>query len=314
LRQLAGPLAPSERHALVWSPDGRYLALRSNGAEMPIPNTRYTAHQSRVRLYALPDLRLAGEWSNTEGPCFDVYAREPMLFSADSNSLWLVCGQYYAPKPEDQMAIRLDVPAMQVQDIRRYGAADVSGRIEGLERIGDSIWAWQFASVTIPFRIRDLTHDREIAKVSMPLEQVGGLAAQTGTAEVNEKIIRLKFCGALPGAPAGASPASWICRTLTFDTPTGALIDSVDEADHRILNPPTGVPLSTLSGHGLRIESFWQASSKAGEIVVRDSATGRERQRIVSIAQRALQMSPDGSWLMTLAIDGGGLRLYRLYP
>jgi hypothetical protein len=166
LRQLAGALAPSERHALVWSPDGRYLALRSNGAEVPIPNTRYTSHQSRVRLYALPDLTLAGEFSNTEGPCFDVYAREPMLFSSDSNSLWLVCGQYYAPKREDQMAIRLDVPAMQVQDIRRYGAAEVSGRIEGLERIGDSVWAWQFASVTIPFRIRDLTHDREIAKVS----------------------------------------------------------------------------------------------------------------------------------------------------
>jgi hypothetical protein len=49
-----------------------------------------------------------------------------------------------------------------------------------------------------------------------------------------------------------------------------------------------------------------------GELVVRDGATGRERQRIVSIAQRPVQMSADGSWLTTVAIDGGGLRLYRL--
>jgi hypothetical protein len=48
IRQLAGALAPLERHSIVWSTDGRYLALRSNGAELPIPNTHYTRHQSRV--------------------------------------------------------------------------------------------------------------------------------------------------------------------------------------------------------------------------------------------------------------------------
>jgi hypothetical protein len=67
-----------------------------------------------------------------------------------------------------------------------------------------------------------------------------------------------------------------------------------------------------MSGHGLRIESFWRDDSKTGELVVRDSATGRERQRIVSVAQRPLQMS--GDWLMTLAVNGSGLRLYRIQP
>ena len=144
----------------------------------------------------------------------------------------------------------------------------------------------------------------------MPMERIGGLTEQTGTSLVDEKFIRLKFCGARPGAPAGAGPGSWICRTLTFDTPTGALIDSVDQADHRF--PVVSSPRGFLSGHGLRIEAFWRDDSMTGELVVRDGATGRERQRIVSIAQRPVQMSADGSWLMTVAIDGGGLRLYRL--
>jgi hypothetical protein len=314
LRQLAGPLAQLERHAIVWSPDGRYLALRSNGAEVPIPNTHYTRHQSRVRLYALPDLMLAGEFSNSEGGCFDVSAREPMLFSNDSKSLWLVCGQHFVPKPDDLMAIGLDVPAMRVRDTSRHGEGAASGQIGGLERIGDSVWAWQFPYGGKPFRIRDLTHERDIVTVPMPMDLIGELTAQTGQSQVDEKTIRLNFCGVPPGAPSDAGPASWICRTLTFETRTGALIGSADEGDRRSPTQAISLPRSILTDHGLRIEAFWRYDSKTGELVVRDSATGRERQRIVSIAQRPLQMSADGVWLMTVAVHGGGLRLYRIRP
>jgi hypothetical protein len=312
IRQLAAALAPLERYALVWSPDGHYLALRSNGAEVPIPNTFYTRHQSRVRLYALPDLTPAGEFSNSEGACFDVFAREPMLFSPDSKSLWLVCGQYTAPKPDDPMAIRLDVPAMQALDIRRYGESAESGETRGLERIGDSVWAWQFPHGGAPFRIRDLTHARDIVTVPIPAELIGKMTAQPARSQLDEQTIRLNFCGAPPGAPANTGLASWICRKLSFDVRTGVLIGSIDSEDFRIPNPPISLPNATLSGHGLCIESFWREDSKTGELVVRDSVTGRERQRIVSIAQRPLQMSGDGHWLMTLAVNGSGLRLYRI--
>ena len=311
MRQLAAALAPLDRHAIAWSPDGRTLALRSNGAELPIPNTHTTRHQSRVRLYALPDLTPAGGFSNSEGACFDVFAREPMLFSPDSKSLWLVCGQTTAPKPDDPMAIRLDVPAMRLLELRRYGEGAESGEIRGLERIGASVWAWQFPHDGPPFRLRDLTRARDIVTVPIPAGLIGKLTAQTGQTQLDEQSIRLTFCGAPPGAQAGAGPESWICRMLTFDTRTGTLIGSVDKDDHRIPNPPASLPKQTLSGHGLRIESFWRNDSKAGEIVVRDSATGRERQRIVSIAQRPLQMSRD--WLMTLPLNGSGLRLYRIH-
>jgi hypothetical protein len=315
IRQLAGALAPLERHSIVWSTDGRYLALRSNGAELPIPNTHYTRHQSRVRLYALPDLTLAGEFSNSEGACFsDSNGREPMLFSNDGKSLWVVCGQYYTiPQPYDLMAIRLDVPTMQARDIRRYGEGTESGQPEALERIGDSVWAWQ-SSAGKPFRISDLTHEREIVTVPTPTKLIGQMTEQTGLTKVDEKTIRRVFCGAPPGAPANAGPESWICRTLSFDTRTGALLGSVDTPDHRFQkNVPQNLPNHMLSGHGLIIESFWRQDSKAGEMVVRDSATGRERQRIKSIAQRPMQMSADGVWLMTTAVHAGGLRLYRIH-
>src|SRR6185503_2647371 len=168
-----------------------------------VPNTHYTRYQSRVRLYALPDLTLAGEFSNSESACFDAPTGEAMLFSDDSNSLWLVCGQFYAPKPDDPLAIRLDVPAMQLRDISRHGEDAESGQVRGLERIGDSVWAWQFPHGGKPFRIRDLTHARDIVTVPMPMDLIGNLTAQTGISHIDEKIIRLKFCGESPGAPTG---------------------------------------------------------------------------------------------------------------
>jgi hypothetical protein len=313
VRQLAAALAPLERHAIAWSPDGRYLALRSNGMDAAVPNALYKQRQSRVRLYALPNMTLAGEFSGSEAACFDVSPREPMLFSGDSKSLWLVCGQHYAPRPDDPMAIRLDVPAMQMLDIRRYGEADVSGQIRGLERIGDSVWAWQFPYGGKPFRIRDLTHDREIVTIPMHMQPIGGMTEQSGQSQVDEKTIRLKFCGVRPGAPRDAVPASQICRTLSFDTHTAALIGIVDEGDDRGPYQAIGQPRSVLTGHGLRVEAFWRHDSKTGELVVRDAATGRERQRIVSIAQRPLEISSNGVWLMTVAIDGGALRLHRIH-
>jgi hypothetical protein len=201
---------------------------------------------------------------------------------------------------------------MQLRDISRHGEDAESGQIGGLERIGDSVWAWQFPHGGKPFRIRDLTQARDIVTVPMPMDLIGNLTAQTGISHVDEKIIRLKFCGTPPDAPAGAGPAASICRALTFDTPTGALIGSIDDGDRRGLSQAASPPKSVLTGHGLRIEAFWRYDSKSGELVVRDSATGRERQRIVSIAQRPLQISSDGVWLMTVAVHGDALRLYRV--
>lgn len=314
IRRLADPLAPLESYVIAWSPDGRYLALRSNGEKVSIPSTYYSRHQIRIRIYALPEMTLAGEFANSEGSCFDVYAGNPMIFSNDGNSLWLVCGQFYAPKPDDLMVIRIELPTMQVHDIRRYGPAAESGPIQGLERIGKSIWAWQFPADDKPFRVHDLIRERDVVTVALPTALVGGMTPQSGVSQIDEKAIQLKFHGTPPGISGETGPASWIWRTLTFDAQTGALIGTVDKKDPPIPNLADDLPNSTLSGHGLRIEAFWRADSKTGEFVVRDEASGRERQRITSIAQRPLQISADGRWLMTRAIHSDRLRLYRIGP
>ncbi len=310
---IADALAPLERHAVVWSPDGRFVALRSNGDQVAIPNSRYSRNQSRLRIYALPDFTLAGEFINREGYCFDSYSREPMLFAPDGNSIWLTCAQHTTPKSDDLMALRLSLPSLQVLDTRRYGNTAASGELRGLERVGDSIWGWQFPSAGAePLRIRDLANDREVLALTMPAGLIGNLTAQ-GVTEINDKTVKLVFCGVLSNDPKAAELPfdrnASLCRTLTFDSKTGSLLDQNDRADVRFATPS-----ATLTGHGLRVESTWQQNSKAGETLVRDAATGKERQRIVSVSQRPLALSPDSHWLVMLDIDRNALRIYRVTP
>ncbi|UFZ05983.1 hypothetical protein LQG66_06650 [Bradyrhizobium ontarionense] len=312
-RQLADALQPSERHHLAWSPDGHYLALRSNGATLAIPDTRYETRLSRIRLYTWPDLSSAGEFSDQQPRCSESFVKDPLLFSADGKSVWLACDPPTTPQPGDVMALRLEVPTLRVGDIAYFGAAADSGVLRGLKRVESTVWAWQLPEPHLPFRIHDLTRRREVVAVSPPPELTRGLTAQFADID-RDDTARLKYCGVPATAPVSTGPLSWICRILIVDTRTGALIGHEDEPNNLALDPANVRLKRVISGHGLRIEALWQITSKGGELVVRDEATGRERQRIASIAQRPLQMSDDGRWLMTSTIYGSSLRLYRLRP
>ena len=67
-------LLPLERHAVLFRPDGKFLAVQSHGDEVAI--SHYKKYQNRVRLYALPDFNPVGEFVNREGQCFDSFARD----------------------------------------------------------------------------------------------------------------------------------------------------------------------------------------------------------------------------------------------
>jgi hypothetical protein len=88
------------------------------------------------------------------------------------------------------------------------------------------------------------------------------------------------------------------------------LLGSSDNVDSRF-TPNT---MARDIGHGLRLEARWQNDSKTGELIVHDAATGRQRQRIVSVSQRPLGVSPDGRWLVTYAPDQRAMRFYRVNP
>ena len=311
------PLRPFGRHFGLFSPDGRYFLLRSDGDEVAIANTHYKRHHSRVRVFALPDYQLVQEYQSGPEQCFDSFAPDPMMFELDGTSVWLACGQHYAPKPDDLLAIKIDVPSMQVRASRRYGDDASSGAVKNLQQGGGAVWAWQFGSGDYRFRIRDLTHDRPVVvlpDIKTP-ELIGNLTEQTGRAEIDERRVTLTACGDRSGVanPPEAMPnaRNSFCRSVSFDTQTGALIGTSDSPDSRFLNTPRA---SLNAGHGLRIEALWQDDSKTGELIVRDAATGRQRQRIVSVSQRPLRLSPDGQWLVTYAMDRQALRLYRVTP
>jgi hypothetical protein len=93
---------------------------------------------------------------------------------------------------------------MRMLDARRYSESAESGQVTSLETIGDSVSASQFGFNQKPFRLRDLTHDREIVTVPMPVELIGDMTPQNS--QLDDKSVQLSFCGAPLGAPADAAP------------------------------------------------------------------------------------------------------------
>jgi hypothetical protein len=164
------------------------------------------------------------------------------------------------------MAVKLAMPSLAVLEVRRFGDSAASGTIEGLTRIGASVWAWQFYDGQ--FRLRDLTQDRELLRLTdLKAPTLGGKLTHQQWTKVDEKRVSLSFCGSA---------------------------SDVDDAA------------------GLHIESREPAASKTGEIIVQDLATRQQRQRIVSLAQRPIALSPDGRWLIMCARDQPTLRIYRV--
>jgi hypothetical protein len=216
------------------------------------------------------------------------------------------------PNPDAVMAVKLAMPSLAVLEVRRFGDSAASGTIEGLTRIGASVWAWQFYDGQ--FRLRDLTQDRELLRLTdLKAPTLCGKLTHQQWTKVDEKRVSLSFCGSASDVDDAAVAASvhGICRTLSFETRAGALIERIDQGDRPVPRPwPDWVTLDDAAG--LHIESREPAASKTGEIIVQDLATRQQRQRIVSLAQRPIALSPDGRWLIMCARDQPTLRIYRV--
>jgi hypothetical protein len=306
LGSIGHPLVRDEYHSLVWSVGGRFLALRTAGEEVPIANTDYTRRRSRFRIYSLPDYGVVADYTHRDDECFDSLGTyTSMMFERDDKSLWVVCGHYANPRPEDVMAIELEIPSARVLQLRYFGDRAVSARVRGLARSGDGVWSWQHSGgKPEELRVRDLTRDREVMYLS-DLQQprfADNLPAQQGDRLADDQIT-LRYRGA---SPDGRS----IERRLVFDARSGELVERRDEP-----RLPPGLNRYELEMSGkLRIETSWQDDSKAGEIDVFDSVSGERRQHILTHAQRPIGASPDGRWLVMYALENAALRIYRLTP
>jgi len=320
LGQLGEPLAPYERDDLDWSPDGRFLILRTQGeAVPPTPASgRAPAHRNRYRLYALPAYQVVGEASYRDDECFE-HGSASVMFELDGQSLWALCERNTPAQADSVAAVQFKVPAMTVLSVRRRGI-DAEGRIEALVKTNEGIAYWhrsEHSDSSLSVRFRNLTTGQDMAQVSQLTRATlgGGLTFQGAHLEGGQ--IALLFCGSSSQVsdPAetdrGPPVVHSFCRTLYFDLHSGALIKKSDEA-----NRPQAPTTSTLLAptQRLRIETTWHSNGKAGEIIVQDEATRHERQRIRTLAQRALTFSPNGRWLVTQGIDEAVLRIYRVAP
>jgi hypothetical protein len=315
--EIAEPLGRSGQFSLDWSPDGRFIALRTDGEQTKHPPNDYARHRNRYRLYAMPSHELRGDFTYRDGECIEGYD-QPVVFEPDGRSLWAPCGQYGAPKSTDVVAVKLDVPSMKIIDIRRYGASVQYGAAKGFVKAGGDVWYWQGDQQPgAPIVFRDLSRDREPIVLDDLTNSVlaGQLTRQK--IRIDDDQISLDYCGKPSDvsnsgrADPDSNAVHSFCRTLFFTLDSGSVIAKVDEAGRQREKRAVSAENRKLK---LRVEGIWKPDSKTGELVVFDVDTMGERQHITTLAQRPLEFSPDDQWLITHAIDKDKLRMYRVHP
>ena len=315
LGQIGETLGQHEQYEIDWSADGRYMVLRTDGDNIPQPNTVYSRHLNRFRLFSIPNYQIVFDYSYRDGECFHS-SRGMGKFAADGKSLWVRCAQFHSSPHTafDVIAIQLEIPSMKERSVIRYGAHMVDGDAHGIARIGADMAYWQWRrTASDSLFVRSLLTGQDIVVLHDLSHRhlAGGLTSQN--VQISDRKIELRYCGkssevsnpAVADAPGGVNT---FCRTLTFGIPSGVLEKKHDDApSNTVTTVEVADPLERL-----KIKGTWSNADTTGEVVVKDFATGRERQRLVSYVQRPLAFSPDGGWLVTHVLDTGKLRIYRV--
>ena len=315
LGQIGESLDQYENYAIKWSSDGRYMVLRTNGKQMQSLDGKQSKHLNRFRLFDTQGYQAVAQYTYPDGECFQA-SGTAFEFEPDGKSLWVRCEQFYSPhKPTDVFAVQLEIPSMKMLQARKYGARGSDGGVQGLGRVGTNAIYWQKGpKLANQILIRSLSSDQDILALNN-LDQknlAGNLTFQN--IRFTDKDIELDYCGnasdvADPGSIEFVDqPVHSFCRALGFDSQSGELKTKRDHAPtHRSDSAEISNPLNTL-----KIKGIWSNTNKTGEIFVQDLMTGKQRQHIISAAQRPLGFSPDGNWLITHVPHLGKLRFYRV--
>jgi WD40-like Beta Propeller Repeat len=117
---------PVATYAVAWSPDGRYIAFNN---------------QRAIHLYALDTLEEKA--SIAPGPynkC-STHSADRMVFTGDSRALWVACGGFGGSYGLQAIAIKLGVPALQIEDrlLPNPPDARASFRTTAISRFGDDL-------------------------------------------------------------------------------------------------------------------------------------------------------------------------------
>ncbi len=313
---IAEPFHHYDRQTYLWTSDGKYFVLKNNGKEVAIPNTRFTSHQTRLRVYALPDYTLISDTAASGDWCFNTTSE---VAEDPGGGLWIKCSQYAKPQAGDLMAIKYELPGLRIAERRRYEESAESGEMQTFRQVNDDVWVVQ----------RKIDQKLEIRLSSLnnrfqPLvfqgfennEMAGGLTYQGVSFEQNR--LKIRFCGSaskVSNPPDELTEAPWgpsFCRTVIYDVATGKYLGLSDRPETRNSMRPGSTQVHQVEYGDMVIEGRWATNSKAGYLIVRDRESGKIRQRIETVAQRPIAISPNGKWLISHAFDVRKLRIYAI--
>lgn len=342
ITQIAEQLSSDEIYSVNWSNDGRFLALRTNGDKVNVLGNALIRYNNRIRLYSIPEYKVIGEFeyknNNLGKACFENYGQygQAVIFSPDLKSIWVRCGHYYTkPSPENILGIKLNVPLMNVSEIKYYGSIASRGAVDNISAIGmseefsvinDSVVYWTMPSKQNTPYFYDLTNNNEINVPDMSKDNIAGKLSFMKEVKSTGNEVSLSFCGkptdvsnpvSIPEISSFTKTSTEdlpfieypFCRTLVFNIKSGNLISITDYANrHRKLHSDE----LTDSQNKIRVEASWQENSKMGDINVFDVATNTKKQHIITYAQEPLAFSPDGKWLVMYAINQKMITVYRV--
>jgi len=304
-----------ERTSWMWTPDSRYLILRSWGSNTSDQSWARKNNETRLRIFDRESHHPISDWESGDSSCGDSYASPSMLVDAGAQSFWILCGRSVAPRPDDALAIHLSLPSLKKIGEAHYGDTADTGESRGLVAIdgrpvswhappkGDRIFLVDLQSGALAYKLVDLDAPDRGASMTFQTSQ---------TVFARDRTV-LRYCGlptnTLPKEDRKAILAAINhCRNLTFNLQTGALLD-VQETDRMSAFARSAIEVG---GRRLLVATKNDPASKTGFIIVKDADNGRELQRITTAAQEYVAASPDGRNIVTREVDSAQLRFYRI--
>ena len=313
---IAEPFHHYDRQTYLWTNDGKYFVLKNNGKEVAIPNTRFTRYQTRLRVYALPDYTLLADTATSGDWCFNTTSE---VAEDPGGGLWIKCSQFVKPRASDLMAIKYELPGLRIVERRRYEESAGSGEMETFRQVDDDVWVVQRKiGQKLEIRLSSLNNRFQplVFQGFENNEMAGGLTYQGVSFEQNR--LKIRFCGSaseVSNPPDELTEASWgasFCRTVIYDVATGKYLGRSDSPETRIPLRSGSSQVSQVEYGDIAIEGRWTMNSKAGYLFVRNRKNGEIRQRIETVAQRPIAISPNGKWLISHAFDARKLRIYAI--
>jgi WD40 repeat protein len=293
---------------MVFSPDGRYVAINQPGRR----RDERGHHLGRIQLFVADGfVKIKDFWAEEPNCAFS----STMTFSEDSRAIWVVC-ERSPNNPRDLLAVTLRLPDPQI--VERWPGPEITGR--GSASFGEIVandagsfiagydWAGgsQYLSVLDVTKNVPLFDSRNAAVADLGGPGFGFCGLHLSR---DARLVTLAHC-ALP-APQGDMYQT-MGQFRTFDIGTRSLV-----ADFGRQSPGQDVTQWSLAfdrGHGRFVGIGTTLGSKRGTLVLWDQATGAELQRIETGAYRAGKFSHDGRWLLVLGRDDDAIYFYRAAP